>query len=226
MDTIPPIAASSGYGTTSSPSHHFTLALAGNPNAGKTTLFNTLTGLRAKTANFPGTTVERKVGRMRLGERQVVLVDLPGLVQPGNRPRRRNKVAAQALQRPADGPWEGQRRAARGRCDQSRTESVPRQPGPGTSDSRDRGIEHDGRSRTPGPEDRSAQAAGRTRLPGGSDLRPSGRRHRSVAAGTRTSDGAQDPSSRFPPAFACARAARAASFRRAMPGPRISRRAA
>ena len=46
-------------------SHHaFTLALVGNPNAGKTTLFNALTGLRAKTANFPGTTVERKeIGR-------------------------------------------------------------------------------------------------------------------------------------------------------------------
>jgi 50S ribosomal subunit-associated GTPase HflX len=46
--------------------HAFTLALVGNPNAGKTTLFNALTGLRAKTANFPGTTVERKVGRLHL----------------------------------------------------------------------------------------------------------------------------------------------------------------
>ncbi len=44
------------------PHHAFTLALVGNPNAGKTTLFNALTGLRAKTANFPGTTVERRVG--------------------------------------------------------------------------------------------------------------------------------------------------------------------
>ncbi len=60
--------------------HTFTLALIGNPNAGKTTLFNALTGLRAKTANFPGTTVERKVGRMHLSDhRQVVIVDLPGL---------------------------------------------------------------------------------------------------------------------------------------------------
>ena len=41
----------------------FTVALVGNPNAGKTTLFNALTGVRAKTANFPGTTVERRVGR-------------------------------------------------------------------------------------------------------------------------------------------------------------------
>ncbi|MGH7993490.1 MAG: FeoB small GTPase domain-containing protein, partial [Limisphaerales bacterium] len=61
------------------PHHAFTLALVGNPNAGKTTLFNALTGLRAKTANFPGTTVERRVGRAHLGDGQIVIVDLPGL---------------------------------------------------------------------------------------------------------------------------------------------------
>ena len=61
------------------PHHAFTLALVGNPNAGKTTLFNALTGLRAKTANFPGTTVERRVGRAHVGDRQIVMVDLPGL---------------------------------------------------------------------------------------------------------------------------------------------------
>ncbi len=61
------------------PHRAFTLALVGNPNAGKTTLFNALTGLRAKTANFPGTTTERRVGRTKIGRQQVVLVDLPGL---------------------------------------------------------------------------------------------------------------------------------------------------
>ena len=61
------------------PHHAFTIALVGNPNAGKTTLFNALTGLRAKTANFPGTTVERRVGRAHIGGHQVVIVDLPGL---------------------------------------------------------------------------------------------------------------------------------------------------
>ena len=61
------------------PHHAFTIALVGNPNAGKTTLFNALTGLRAKTANFPGTTIERRVGRTKIGWHQVVLVDLPGL---------------------------------------------------------------------------------------------------------------------------------------------------
>ncbi|MDQ6788293.1 MAG: 50S ribosome-binding GTPase, partial [Acidobacteriota bacterium] len=41
---------------------YLTVALAGNPNAGKTTLFNALTGMRQKVANYPGVTVERKEG--------------------------------------------------------------------------------------------------------------------------------------------------------------------
>jgi ferrous iron transport protein B len=61
------------------PRRSFTIALVGNPNAGKTTLFNALTGLRAKTANFPGTTIERRVGRVQIGQRQMIVVDLPGL---------------------------------------------------------------------------------------------------------------------------------------------------
>lgn len=48
-----------------------TLALAGNPNSGKTTLFNALTGLRQKTGNYPGVTVERRIGRMRAGGSEV-----------------------------------------------------------------------------------------------------------------------------------------------------------
>ncbi len=57
----------------------FSIALVGNPNAGKTTLFNRLTGLRAKTANFPGTTIEQRIGNIRLGDRWAELIDLPGL---------------------------------------------------------------------------------------------------------------------------------------------------
>jgi ferrous iron transport protein B len=56
-----------------------TIALVGNPNAGKTSLFNQLTGLRAKTANFPGTTVEHRRGILQIGKRTATLVDLPGL---------------------------------------------------------------------------------------------------------------------------------------------------
>ncbi|MDQ3748850.1 MAG: ferrous iron transport protein B, partial [Acidobacteriota bacterium] len=57
------------------------IALAGNPNAGKTTLFNALTGLRQKVANYPGVTVERKEGVWRLdgSEKTARLIDLPGL---------------------------------------------------------------------------------------------------------------------------------------------------
>ena len=50
----------------------------GNPNTGKSTLFNALTGLRQKVGNYPGVTVERHVGQLRLGDRDAELVDLPG----------------------------------------------------------------------------------------------------------------------------------------------------
>ena len=54
------------------------IAVVGNPNTGKSTLFNNLTGLRQKTANYPGVTVERHTGILRLAAEEVVLVDLPG----------------------------------------------------------------------------------------------------------------------------------------------------
>jgi ferrous iron transport protein B len=56
-----------------------TIALAGNPNAGKTTLFNALTGLRQKVANYPGVTVERKTGAWTISGDPANVVDLPGL---------------------------------------------------------------------------------------------------------------------------------------------------
>jgi ferrous iron transport protein B len=55
------------------------VAVAGSPNAGKSALFNALTGARQKVANYPGVTVERKSGRLTLADgRPVELVDLPG----------------------------------------------------------------------------------------------------------------------------------------------------
>ena len=55
------------------------IALAGNPNAGKTTLFNALTGLRQKVGNYPGVTVEKKEGRARLLDgAEATILDLPG----------------------------------------------------------------------------------------------------------------------------------------------------
>ena len=54
------------------------VALVGNPNTGKTTLFNRLTGSRQKIGNYPGVTVEKKSGTWETGGRSVTLVDLPG----------------------------------------------------------------------------------------------------------------------------------------------------
>ncbi|MDP8243462.1 MAG: ferrous iron transport protein B [Candidatus Hinthialibacter antarcticus] len=54
------------------------IALIGNPNTGKTTLFNSLTGMNQKVGNYPGVTVERKCGRFSIGENKIELIDLPG----------------------------------------------------------------------------------------------------------------------------------------------------
>ncbi len=61
--------------------HRVTIAIAGNPNAGKTSLFNALTGLRQKVANYPGVTVESKIGEWPLapGAGPARVIDLPGL---------------------------------------------------------------------------------------------------------------------------------------------------
>ena len=56
-----------------------TIALAGNPNCGKSALFNAFTGVRQKTGNWPGVTVDRKEGRFELDGREVAAIDLPGI---------------------------------------------------------------------------------------------------------------------------------------------------
>jgi ferrous iron transport protein B len=54
------------------------IALAGNPNAGKTTIFNALTGSNQHVGNWPGKTVEQKTGKFRYGDCEIELIDLPG----------------------------------------------------------------------------------------------------------------------------------------------------
>ena len=72
------------------------VALIGNPNSGKTSLFNKLTGLHQKVGNFPGVTVEKKTGRFKVNETKVDIVDLPGTysLQPRSMDE---KVAANAI---------------------------------------------------------------------------------------------------------------------------------
>lgn len=55
-----------------------TIALAGNPNVGKSTLFNVLTGSRQHVGNWPGKTVEKKEGRLKINQEEILVVDLPG----------------------------------------------------------------------------------------------------------------------------------------------------
>ncbi len=56
----------------------FTVALLGNPNTGKSTLFSALAGIRQRTGNYPGVTVEKKIGQVQIGTQAFSLVDLPG----------------------------------------------------------------------------------------------------------------------------------------------------
>ena len=55
------------------------IALAGNPNCGKTTMFNDLTGSNQYVGNWPGVTVEKKEGEARVDGKSVTIVDLPGI---------------------------------------------------------------------------------------------------------------------------------------------------
>ena len=54
------------------------VALTGNPNTGKSTIFNELTGARQKIGNWPGVTVDKKVGYVQHDGRAISIVDLPG----------------------------------------------------------------------------------------------------------------------------------------------------
>ena len=54
------------------------ILLIGNPNSGKSSLFNQLTGIFQKVANYPGVTTEKKSGKLKINEQEYELIDLPG----------------------------------------------------------------------------------------------------------------------------------------------------
>ncbi|RRD47582.1 ferrous iron transporter B [Arachnia propionica] len=82
--------------------------LVGSPNCGKTTLFNALTGLRAKTGNYPGVTVSRYEGRHKHGDVDVMIEDLPGTysldaISPDEEVVARTLADGTAVDQPIDG---------------------------------------------------------------------------------------------------------------------------
>ncbi len=87
----------SGNGQSKRPvSQDLTVALVGNPNCGKTTLFNILTGLRAHTANISGTTIEQRLGKATIDGQAIQLIDLPGMYSLSDTSPEQ-KIARQAL---------------------------------------------------------------------------------------------------------------------------------
>lgn len=60
-----------------------TVALVGNPNTGKSTLFNALSGMNQRTGNYPGVTVEKKIGHYQIEDQQFQVIDLPGTYSLG-----------------------------------------------------------------------------------------------------------------------------------------------
>src|SRR5437870_2779327 len=63
---------------TPSPSSTICVALIGNPNTGKSTLFSALAGIRQRVGNYPGVTVEKKIGQLTHDGQKFTLIDLPG----------------------------------------------------------------------------------------------------------------------------------------------------
>lgn len=78
MSSVSETSSSSTADDSSSDANLIKVALVGNPNTGKTTVFNRLTGLRQRIGNYPGVTVEKKSGVLTHGDRKAEIVDLPG----------------------------------------------------------------------------------------------------------------------------------------------------
>src|ERR1700751_1346389 len=111
-----------------------TVALVGNPNTGKTTLFNALAGMNQRVGNYPGVTVETKKGKLRFGDLAIDVIDLPGTYSLAPRSPAR---------------WRGHDF----RCVESRTQSLLDDAGAGTRRPRDRRPQYDGRGRGAGAQD-------------------------------------------------------------------------
>ena len=168
------------------PRWHF--ALVGNPNCGKTALFNALTGSRQKVANYPGVTVERKAGCCRPRGRRVDLVDLPGTYSlrarwPDEEITRDvvlGRLASEARARPA---------RLRRRRHQLAAGAAPRARAEAGRPADAARAQHDGHRAQARRRDRSAKSCRRAWRAGGDLDRGAPRRHRRIAAPDRRDGG-------------------------------------
>ena len=116
------------------------IALAGNPNSGKTTLFNALTGSNQFVGNWPGVTVEKKEGKLK-GHNDVVITDLPGIYSLS--PYSLEEVVARKLSDPGASGCDSQHR----RRHQPGAEPLPDHPAAGAFDSHRHRGQYGGYSR-------------------------------------------------------------------------------
>ena len=175
--------------------HDYVVALAGNPNTGKSTVFNALTGLRQHTGNWPGKTVTRAEGGFAIGGHRYKLVDLPGtyslLSASLDEEVARDFILFGAARR------DGHRR----RRHDARAQPEPRAAGARDHQPR-RGLpQPDGRGPPARPRGRSAPAGPRSRRARRGDGGPPGRRPARADAGDRRG-GAPAPPPRRPPRVA------------------------
>ena len=111
-------------------------AIVGNPNCGKSTLFNALTGLKQKVGNYPGVTVEKKIGTAYSQHGQpLTVIDLPGTYSLAARSPDEAVTRDVLLGRRADTAAAGPDPLHR-RRDQSRAKPLPRPPGAGPGPAR------------------------------------------------------------------------------------------
>ena len=163
------------------------VALVGNPNCGKTALFNLLTGSRQKVANYAGVTVERKEGRLdHAGRpRRCGVLDLPGAysLHPRSPDER---VTADVLFGRAAGREAARPGGVRRRRHQSAAQSAPGAGGAPARPALRGGAEHDRPGRAPRHARRRRGAGARTRRAGGGHRRRAGRRRARAARACST----------------------------------------
>lgn len=169
----------------------FRVALAGNPNCGKTSIFNDLTGTRQHVGNYPGVTVESKSGTFEIGDLEIELIDLPGVYSLSSGSPE-EEVVFNELTKPGNRPYP----QCCGFLD-SPQKPLPHDTACRTPHSHDSGVQHERRRPQKGNEIRHREARKILRLADSADNRTHGRRHegacRKACRNNREASRAQRP---------------------------------